>query len=785
MSLSLTQKVSLALLIPALGAVVALWLFYSFLIQTASDSSFINVAGRQRMLSQQSFAYAQMIRSGHEENSPTLRELVDEFDRSLYALAQGGKVMGRTLPPAPPEVQDEIAEVQRLWPEQKRILLDIADQPAATASLHRDTHQLEGSTHRLTEASHRVVTAYEAWSQVLRSRIFHVLLTIAAFDVVLLFLGVRAARRYLAERRRTEEALRKGEKDWRLTFDSIPDLVSVHDRHFRIVRANKAMADFFGVPAAALVGRFCYEVFHGTEGPIANCPHARTLGTGKAETEEVNDPAIGCPMLITTSPVLDENGEVLASVHVAKDITELKRTENRLHHLAHYDHLTRLPNRTLFLDRLNQMLARSHWHKRCVAVLFLDLDRFKVINDTLGHDIGDLLLQAVAERLGGTVRDGDTVARFGGDEFIIALMDVAEEHHVRDIAEKILHALARPYEINGRELFVTASIGISLYPDHGSDAGSLVRNADASMYRAKEHGKNNYQFYSPSLHAYAPRRLTLETDLRHALERQELLLHYQPMVNLATGKVSGAEALLRWRHPEFGVISPMEFIPLLEETGLIIPVGAWVLETACAQQRAWQEAGFPSLYISVNLSARQFKQPDLTETIATAVQKTGLDPRHLALELTETILVEHTETTLASLRTLSGMGISLAIDDFGTGYSSLSYLKRFPIDALKIDRSFVRDITTDADDAAIAQAIVAMGHSLGLSVVAEGVETREQLDFLCQYRCDEMQGYYFSHPLPADAFSLLLKEERRLQECRPDKPNCRPAAIPISTQRRR
>ncbi len=779
MRLTTTHKVGLALLIPATGAVLALWLFYSFLIDTAADSAFINIAGRQRMLSQQLFAYTQMSHQfGHREDRQALRGLIDEFERSLTALEQGGEVLGRILPPAPREVQAAIASMRHLWLEQKPVLLKFTDPSIRAIELSREYAQVETIVSRLTEGSHNVVTAYEARNQALRARILHALIAITAFDLILLLAGIAGAKRYLAERKRSEEALRKSEKDWRLTFDSISDLVSVHDKDYRIVKANKAMADFFGLPAEALAGRRCYEVFHGTKEPVAHCPHARTLDTKQTEKQEIDDPRMGCPFLITTSPVFDEAGQVVASVHVAKDITEHRRTEQHLQHLAHYDQLTQLPNRTLFLDRLAQALTRANWHQRIVAMLFLDLDRFKVINDTLGHDTGDLLLQAVAGRLLKAVREGDTVARFGGDEFVIALVDVADEQDVYLITEKLLRELGRPFVIHDRELFVTTSIGISLYPHDGTDTSVLIRNADAAMYHAKELGKNNYQRYSPILHAGSPKRLELETSLRHALDRQEFRLHYQPKIDVITGRLRGMEALLRWQHPEIGLIAPLEFIPLLEETGLIVEVGAWVLQTACVQARAWQEAGFPDLCVAVNLSARQFTQHNLSETVVKALRASGLQPRCLELELTESILIEHSETTLAALRELSGMGIQLAIDDFGTGYSSLSYLTRFPIDTLKVDRSFVHDIATDPDDAAIVQAVIVMAHSLGLTVVAEGVETKDQLDFLRRNRCDEIQGYYFSRPLASEAFALLLEEYRRLNEVARDKES--PGATPHS-----
>jgi len=446
---------------------------------------------------------------------------------------------------------------------------------------------------------------------------------------------------------------------------------------------------------------------------------------------------------------------------LVNEISERKRAEERLNYMAHYDQLTGLPNRILFNDLLKQAMIEAAAHERLVALMFLDLDRFKTINDTLGHETGDALLKAVAERLRDCLRRGDTVARLSGDEFALVFADMAHIDDASRLAQKILDRFTTPFRIGERDLFITSSIGITLYPFDQDDANTLLKNADAAMYRAKEQGRNNYQFYTSEMNVRALERLSFETNLRQALERDEFILHYQPKVDLVTGNVIGMEALLRWQNPELGLVSPAEFIPLAEETGLIVAIGEWVIRTACKQNKAWQAAGLPFLRISVNLSARQFKEKNIVERVAQALKETGLEARYLELELTESLL-QTPETTITPLKELHALGIHLSIDDFGTGYSSLSYLKRFPIDTLKIDRSFVRDITTDADDAAIANAIITMAHSLGMYVVAEGVETGEQLAFLCQRKCDSMQGYYFSKPLPADAFVSLIKEGRRL-----------------------
>jgi diguanylate cyclase (GGDEF)-like protein/PAS domain S-box-containing protein len=448
-------------------------------------------------------------------------------------------------------------------------------------------------------------------------------------------------------------------------------------------------------------------------------------------------------------------------VAIIQDITARRHAEARLVYLANYDTLTDLPNRVLLSQRLGKAIEEAEHIERLVAVLFIDLDRFKVINDTLGHDSGDELLKVVARRLSEAVRPGDTVARYGGDEFVIVLANVAHIDDVTKVVHKILGRLSPAITIGGRELFVTPSIGITLCPFDDRTSDELLRNADSAMFDAKEQGGNTFRFYTAEMNARTERRLTLETSLRHALERGEFLLHYQPQVDMLSGKILGAEALIRWQHPDWGLVSPAEFIPLAEETGLILPIGEWVLAEACAQARAWHAAGHASLRIAVNLSGRQLAQKNLTEIVATTLSRCTVARGMLELEITESLLMQDLEQTADTLTSLAALGVTVSMDDFGTGYSSLSYLKRLPIDVLKIDQSFVRDITKDPDDAAIVQAIIAMAHSLGIKVIAEGVETAEQLAFLRQHRCDAMQGYYFSRPVPPEQFAELLRRSVR------------------------
>lgn len=462
------------------------------------------------------------------------------------------------------------------------------------------------------------------------------------------------------------------------------------------------------------------------------------------------------------APVRNEAGQITHYVGIINDITDHRRYEEQLERQANHDELTGLPNRNLMQDRLHQAIVQAERDAGTVAVLFLDLDQFKVINDSLGHRVGDMLLKVMAQRLEGCLREGDTVARYGGDEFIIILPDLTRLQDVTLVAERILAAASQPVEVEEHDLQVTISIGASLYPYDGKDVDTLLKNADAAMYRAKALGRNNFQCYTAELNHRIMERLTLTAQLRHALDRGEFILHYQPQVDLQTGHIIGMEALVRWQHPELGLVSPARFIPLAEETGLIGPLGEWVMRSACAQNKAWQEAGLPPICVTVNLSARQLAQRDLVQTIVKVLEETGLDPKYLELELTESGVMTHPEEMLGRLRQLKEVGLRISLDDFGTGYSSLSYLKRFPFDKLKIDQSFARDITSDPNDAAIALTIIAMAQSLKLRVTAEGVETQGQLDYLTRHGCDEIQGYYFSPPIPGEEAMQLLREGRHL-----------------------
>ncbi len=437
---------------------------------------------------------------------------------------------------------------------------------------------------------------------------------------------------------------------------------------------------------------------------------------------------------------------------------ERERVKQRLIQLAQFDALTGLPNRSLFMDRFAQTLSQSQRNGWKAGVMFVDLDRFKSVNDRLGHGIGDQLLMETSRRLLACVRSVDTVARLGGDEFAIVLSDLTRPDDAALLAQKVVASIARTYELGGQEVHVSASVGVSIYPDDGTEADLLLKNSDTAMYRAKEQGSNNYQFYLPHMNETAMARLAMEAELRGALQRDEFLLHYQPKVDIASGSISGFEALLRWQHPARGLVPPLEFISVLEDTGLIVPVGAWVVHSVCQQLAVWQVAGVLVRPVAVNLSARQFHQRDLDAMIGQILHDTGVDPRLLEFELTESMLMHDPDAAAGMLRNLKARGVRLSVDDFGTGYSSLSYLKRFSLDALKIDRAFIHDVTTDADDATIAVAIISLAHNLKLKVVAEGVETVEQLAFLRSNACDEMQGFLFARPLALDDATRALTE---------------------------
>ncbi|MDR3570412.1 MAG: EAL domain-containing protein [Syntrophobacteraceae bacterium] len=573
--------------------------------------------------------------------------------------------------------------------------------------------------------------------------------------------------RYMWRAAKIGEELRRSESLNKTLLDAMPDLM-FHLKEDGAIQNLKLPRGRQGAwSPAELCGKNIDEAFGIDSGErlISKCV-AKAIETREVQLCEYQ---VRSGRTLTSYESRIVAGENEDAIVIVRDITEKKNAEKQILHLAFHDPLTGLLNRNSLKEHLNQALAQAQRHGRCLAVILFDLDRFKRINDTFGHSTGDKLLQGVADRLLSCIRKSDVparsgpddlisaVGRLGGDEFLSLLPEIDSARDAGRVARRILESISRPFLIGGEEIFITPSIGISIYPHDGSDPESLLKNADAAMYHAKDQGKNNIQYYNKSLNLAASERLAMENDMRKGIERGDFAIYYQPQVDLRTGDIVGCEALLRWIHPELGHISPAQFIPLAEETGLIVPLGQWVLFEACKQAKAWH-AGLPSdVRVSVNLSSYQFRQKDLLEVISEAIESSGIEPTHLELEITESAIMQDTDRAVLTLGALREMQIRIAIDDFGTGYSSLSYLKRFPLNVLKIDQSFIKDITVNSRDAAITTAIIALAGSLGLEVIAEGVETKEHMLLLREKGCDLMQGYYFSRPIPPDDFAKVLR----------------------------
>ncbi len=569
------------------------------------------------------------------------------------------------------------------------------------------------------------------------------------------------SRRAAAARKQAEDLLRLRDR----VIESSSNGILINDLkrpNNPIIYVNPAFERMTGYSAREVIGRnprFLIRTDRDQPGLERIRSALREKREGRAVLRSYHKDGTMFWVELSMSPVANEAGEATHFVTILNDVTERQLYQEELEHQAYHDALTGLANRNLLPDRIRQSILHAHRSNQTVAVLLLDLDHFKLVNDSLGHAVGDSLLVSVAERLSAAVREADTVARIGGDEFVVVLTDAEREENITATTQRVMDAVVEPVVIKGKEFYVSASIGVSIYPRDGQDAETLLKNADVAMYRAKEHGRNNYQFYTPEMNARLTERISLVSGLRRALKRNEFRLYFQPLVEVLSGQVTAVEVLTHWHHPQRGVVSPSVFIPVTEETGLIRPLGEWVLRSACEQGREWQDMGFPGIVVAVNLSANQFRQKDLTEMVERALHATGLVPGHLELELTESVVMHNVDEVLSTLRDLKSIGVNISLDDFGTGYSSLSYLKRFPIDKLKIDRSFVRDIISNPEDAAIARAVIAMAHSLDMRVVAEGVETMEQLEFLRANHCDLFQGFYYARPLSATDSTDLLRSQ--------------------------
>jgi len=571
-----------------------------------------------------------------------------------------------------------------------------------------------------------------------------------------------ATKQDITERKQTEQALRQAQEKYQAIFEDAVVGIFQTAPDGRPLSVNRALAEMHGYDSPeqllAEVSNVAHQLF---VDPYRMDELRQALAKNGvvrgAEVEVYCRDRTKKWLLVSVRTVRDADGNIVFNEGTVEDITDRKVAQERVQYLAYHDALTGLPNRTLLHDRLSKALASARRQNEKVALLFLDIDWFKIINDSLGHSLGDLLLQDVAQRLKGWAREQDTVARLGGDEFLIMLTNVKEVADASAAAGRIMDAMTAEFVVQGHSLSISCSLGISLFPEHGADAETLIKNADAAMYNAKENGRNNVQFFTEQMNAQVVERLTLENSLRLALDNEELFLVYQPQMDIATGRITGLEALLRWQHPELGLVPPDKFIRIAENSGLIMPIGEWVLRTACSQAREWQDEGLLAVPVAVNVSAVQFRQKGFCELIRRVLHSTGLAPQYLALELTESLLLANAEVTFSVIQELKAMGLELAIDDFGTGYSSFSYLRQFRISKLKIDRSFIRDVAVKPDDAAITTAIISMAKSLKLKVIAEGVEDEAQMSFLRAHQCDEIQGYYFSKPLTVDKIADKLR----------------------------
>jgi diguanylate cyclase (GGDEF)-like protein/PAS domain S-box-containing protein len=578
--------------------------------------------------------------------------------------------------------------------------------------------------------------------------------------------GLLRVLRYAVERKSMQEALFDEKERAQVTLNSIGDAVICTDVLGNITFVNPIAERMTGWSQGEAAGRSMADVFRilgaTSRDETSPNPMERALGQNGIMNVPSNYTLIQrdgfeIPIDATVAPIHDREGRAAGVVIVFRDMGSTRTMALQMAHAAHHDFLTGLPNRKLLNDRVRQAIASAPRHMKKVAVLFLDLDGFKHINDSLGHPIGDRLLQSIAKRLVDGVRGSDTVSRQGGDEFVVLLSEVEGLESVATTVRRLLQLGAEPHSVDEHDLHVTACIGVSIFPEDGLDPETLIKNADTAMYQAKENGRQSYQFFKPAMNVRAVERQSIEGSLRRALERQEFAVHYQPKINLRTGEISGAEALIRWTHPTRGSVSPAQFIPVAEDCGLILPIGNWVLREACKQARTWIDAGLPLGTMGVNISAMEFRNENFLEGVFAILKDTGLDPASLELELTESVLMKHPESTASVLQALRAKGVQVAVDDFGTGYSSLSYLQKFSIDALKIDQSFVRRITIAPDETTIVTAVIGMARSLRLRVVAEGVETLKELEFLQARQCDEAQGYYFSRPILPEQFAKLLE----------------------------
>jgi len=702
--------------------------------------------------------------------------------RRLSAVVKGGL---RVLPESAP-----LAEVARVMRERSLDALVVGYADGSYGILtERDMVRLVAEqcadlpvgrlAHRPLIAVHEQTSLYRVRSLLAQNRVRHIgvidsagkLIDVVSFSDILSGMELVYVQELQHTLRQRDQALNMSQRNLHLAEKVIENSLEgilITDQDANIVSVNPAFSRLTGYRAEEVIGKNPSVLSSGRHGPsFYTALWAKLQQDGHWQGEIWNRRKNGdaYPELLTITAIRDTDGSLTNYAALFSDISTLKENEERIRHLAYYDPLTGLPNRRLLEDRLHVALAHAHRHRLQMAVLFIDLDRFKRINDSLGHQIGDRLLVTIAERLCTSLREDDTVARMGGDEFVVVLSEIDGPDAAAQTAHRLIETLKRPVALEAHELVVTTSIGISLYPADSDSATELIKNADAAMYRAKATGRDSFQLYEPEMNARSLEHLALETSLHRALERGELRLHYQPVVDPVRQRVVGAEALLRWQHPDLGLIAPADFIPLAEESGLIVPIGEWVLRSACRQLAQWQRAGKPGFRVAVNISPRQFRDPGFSAMAERVLRESEMDAFGLTLELTESMLMDDAQETIDLLQRLKRSGFRISLDDFGTGYSSLSYLKRFPIDELKIDRVFIRDIERSADDAAIVSALIGLAHSLRLHVVAEGVETQAQLAFLTTRACDLVQGYHFSRPVPAAEFAAAQAAAEAMHGC--------------------
>lgn len=811
---SISMKIGAIFLVIWLLAAANVLLVRGMLLDLNGVAETVNVAGMLRMLSQKiAFETVKAVRQQNLGKSEA-QDAIRNYEIALQALVQGGTAFGYNVKQPSPQLTARLDAIQIDWAIYRRRIEATLARTALDTVVDLDLLQLTQDATLLLADAETIVRSLTLDSQRAQQRGLLQMLGLLLLDVLVLALVLLSARKKIIYPLRTlvkqttelaagnyharadvqssdeigqladvlnhsaerigsliariesdSQNIRQAESMFRgLAENSVVGVYIVQDGAFRFV--NPKMAEMFCYTQEEMMSSVgVFDIVAEDERHLVEHNIQRRLS---GEVDEVKyerqarrkDGSMFDIEVFGSRMAIDGQ---LVTIGVILDITERKRADTasrlyatQLEYNANHDALTGLANRNLLSDRLKQAIASANRNGRMVAVLLHDLDNFKVVNDSLGHEAGDTLLKAVAARLCAAVRETDTVARLGGDEFVIVMPDVVRVDDTVVVASKILEILALPFTVAGQQIYIGASIGISLFPRDGEDEQILLKNVDLAMYRAKHEGRGNFRFYTEEMNIRNRQRQTLGTELHQALERGEFVLHYQPKINFRSGQIVGAEALIRWQHPERGLIAPAQFIPLAEESGLIVPIGAWVMHTACSQNRQWQDAGLRPISIAVNLSARQFRLHDLTSMVRQVLCDTRLDSRYLELELTETVIMQVASEAIPALLDLKQLGVQLALDDFGTGYSSLDYLRRFPLDTLKIDRSFVNCISTHAQDTTIVRTMIALAHNLNLNVVAEGVETRLQADFLQQHDCEDMQGYYFSKALPAEQLAGLL-----------------------------